>query len=105
MSAVSLIMLVGWVFGGISVTRHLIQSAILGSSTDLLGWVVLDVLYMLQIHWILFRIGNFGFTTALMFQIPLLFFVIVFAYSLLRIFLVRKVRWKGRDVKPTKGRN
>ena len=38
MSVVSLIMLVGWVFGGISVTRHLIQSAILGSSTDLLGW-------------------------------------------------------------------
>jgi 4,4'-diaponeurosporenoate glycosyltransferase len=105
MSVVSLIILVGWVFGGISVTRHLIQSAILGGSTDLLGWVVLDVLYILQIQWMLFRIGNFGFTTALLFQIPLLFFVIVFAYSLLRIFLVRKVRWKGRDVKPTKGRN
>jgi 4,4'-diaponeurosporenoate glycosyltransferase len=105
MSVVSLLMIVAWVFGGVSVTRHLIQSAILGSSTDLLEWVVLDVLYMLQIHWMLFRIGNFGFTTALLFQIPLLFFVIVFAYSLLRIFLIRKVRWKGRDVKPTKGRN
>lgn len=105
MSVVSLIMIVGWVFGGISVTRHLIQSAILGSSTDLLGWVVLDVLYILQIQWMLFRIGNFGFTTALLFQIPLLFFVIVFAYSLLRIFLVRKVRWKGRDVKTATGEN
>ena len=105
MSVVSLIMLVGWVFGGISVTRHLIQSAILGSSTDLLGWVVLDVLYILQIQWMLLRIGNFGFTTALLFQIPLLFFVIVFAYSLLRIFLVRKVRWKGRDVKTARGKD
>jgi hypothetical protein len=51
----------------------------------------------------LFRIGNFGFSTALLFQIPLLFFVIVFAYSILRIFLVGKVRWKGRDIKPVKG--
>jgi len=104
-SVVSLLMIVGWVSGGISVTRHLVESAILGSPMDLLGWLVLDVLYILQIQWMLFRIGNFGFSTALLFQIPLIFFVIVFAYSILRIFLVRKVRWKGRDVKPAKGRN
>jgi len=65
----------------------------------------LDVLYILQIQWMLLRIGNFGFTTALLFQIPLLFFVIVFVYSLLRIFLVRKVRWKGRDVKTARGKD
>lgn len=105
MSVVSLLMIVGWVFGGISVTRHLIQSAILDSPMDLLGWVVLDVLYILQIQWMLFRIGNFGFSTALLFQIPLIFFIIVFAYSILRIFLVQKVRWKGRDVKTAKGKD
>ena len=104
-SVVSLLMIVGWVSGGISVTRHLVESAILGNMTDLLGWVVLDLFYILQIHWMLFRIGNFGFSTALLFQIPLIFFVFVFAYSILRIFLVQKVRWKGRDVKPAKGRN
>ena len=103
-SVVSLLMIVGWVSGGISVTRHLVESAILGSPMDLLGWLVLDVLYILQIQWMLFRIGNFGFSTALLFQIPLIFFVIVFAYSILRIFST-KVRWKGRDVKPAKGRN
>ena len=101
-SVVSLLMIVGWVFGGVGVTRQLVQSAILGNMMDLLGWVVLDVLYILQIHWMLFRIGNFGFSTAVLFQIPLIFFVIVFAYSILRIFLVRKVRWKGRDVKTAK---
>jgi len=105
MSVVSLLMMVGWVFGGVSVTRHLVQSAILGNPMELLGWLVLDVLYIFQIHWMLFRIGNFGFLTALLFQIPLIFFVIVFAYSILRIFLVRKVRWKGRDVKTAKGKD
>jgi len=99
MSVVSLFMIVGWVFGGVGVTRQLVQSAILGDLSGLFGWFVLDVLYIFQIHWMLFRIGNFGFSTALLFQVPLIFFVIVFAYSILRIFLVRKVRWKGRDVK------
>jgi len=98
-SVVSLLMIVGWVFGGVGVTRQLVQSAILGDPMDLLGWIVLDVLYIFQIHWMLFRIGNFGFSTALLFQIPLLFFVIVFMISVLRIFLIRKVRWKGREVK------
>jgi 4,4'-diaponeurosporenoate glycosyltransferase len=105
MSVVSLLMMVGWVFGGVSVTRHLVQSAILGNPMELLGWLVLDVLYIFQIHWMLFRIGNFGLSTALLFQIPLIFFVIVFVYSILRIFLVRKVRWKGRDVKTAKEKN
>jgi len=104
MSIMSLFVIGGWVFGGISVTRHLLQSAILGNA-ELLGWLALDVLYIFQIHWMLFRIGNFGFSTALFFQIPLIFFVIVFAYSVVRIFLVRKVRWKGRNVKTASGRN
>ena len=103
MSVVSLLMIVAWVFGGVGVTRQLVQSAILGDPMGLLGWVVLDVHYIFQIHWMLFRIGNFRFSTALLFQIPLIFFVIVFAYSILRIFLVRKVRWKGRDIKTAKG--
>ena len=105
MSMVSLLMIVGWVFGGVSVTRHLVQSAILGNPVELLGWLVLDVLYIFQTHWMLFRIGNFGFSTALLFQIPLIFFVIVFGYSILRIFLVRKVRWKGRDVNTARGKD
>lgn len=102
-SLVSLLMIVAWVFGGVGVTRQLIQSVILGSMTDILGWFVLNLLYIVQIHWMLFRIGNFGFLTALLFQIPLLFFVIVFLTSILRIFLIRQVRWKGRVVKMEKG--
>jgi 4,4'-diaponeurosporenoate glycosyltransferase len=95
----SLLMIVAWVFGGVGVTRQLIQSVLLENMTDFVGWFMLDVLYIFQIHWMLLRIGNFGFSTALLFQIPLLFFVIVFMTSILRIFLIRKVRWKGREVK------
>ncbi len=105
MSIVSFLMIAGWIFGGVSVTRHVVQSAIMGNPAELVGWLALDVFYVFQIHWMLFRIGNFGFSTALLFQIPLIFFVVVFAYSIVRIFLVRKVRWKGRDVKTARGKD
>ena len=103
-SLTTLFMIVGWVFGGVGVTRQLIQMAVQGNLTDFLGWFVLNVLYIFQVHWMLLRVGNFGFSTALLFQIPLLFFVIVFLTSVLRIFLIRKVRWKGRNVKTARSR-
>jgi 4,4'-diaponeurosporenoate glycosyltransferase len=104
-SPVLLVMLVCWVFGGVSLTRHLIESVIIGPSyLELVVWGGLDVLYVIQNYWILRRIGNFGFSTALFFQVPLLFFVLIFLYSLLKIFLLGRVNWKGRSVKTKNNR-
>jgi 4,4'-diaponeurosporenoate glycosyltransferase len=100
----SLLMMVCWIFGCFSVTRHLIQAAILGNITDLFASAFLDGLLVLQIHWMLMRIGNFGFLSALLFQIPLVFFLYVFTLSLVRIFFKRKVPWKGRIVSTPKER-
>jgi 4,4'-diaponeurosporenoate glycosyltransferase len=94
-----LTMIACWVFGGVSLTRHLIQSIFTGSLNDIIPWVALDLLYAAQIHWILVRIGNFGTLAALFFQIPLLFFVLVFALSISKTFITKKARWKGRMVK------
>jgi len=104
-SPVLMIMLVCWVFGGVSLTRHLVESFITGASVvELVVWGGLDVLYILQNDWILRRIGNFGFRTAFLFQIPLLFFVLVFFYSLVRVFVLGRVRWKGRTLDTNKKR-
>ncbi len=102
MSLGTLFMVVGWIFGGVGVTRELMQSALLIDPDRFLRWFVLYVFYIFQIHWMLSRIGNFGFTTALLFPIPLLFFVMVFFTSLMRIFLIGKVHWKGREVRTDK---
>jgi 4,4'-diaponeurosporenoate glycosyltransferase len=102
MSLGSLFVMVCWIFGCCSVSRHLIQALLLGDMTELYGWALLDGLYVAQIHWMLQRIGNFGFLTALVFQVPLVFFVLVFGLSLLRIFFMRKVPWKGRTVNTRK---
>ena len=95
-SLIVLMMIVCWIFGGVSLTRHLIQSFFSGNVNDTMPWIVLDLLYAAQIHWMLVRIGNFGILTAIFFQIPLLFFVLVFALSVLNTFIIKKARWKGR---------
>jgi 4,4'-diaponeurosporenoate glycosyltransferase len=98
MSLGSLLMMVCWIFGCCSVTRHLIQALVLGDMPELYWSALLDGLYVVQIYWMLLRIGNFGFLPALLFQVPLVFFVFVFGLSLFRIFFMRKVPWKGRTV-------
>jgi 4,4'-diaponeurosporenoate glycosyltransferase len=102
MSLGNLFVMVCWIFGCCSVSRHLIQALILGDMTELYGWALLDGLYAAQIHWMLLRIGNFGVLTALVFQVPLVFFVVVFGVSLFRIFFKRSVPWKGRTVNTRK---
>jgi apolipoprotein N-acyltransferase len=70
--------------------------------TQLYCWAFLDGLYAVQIYWMLLRIGNFGFLPALFFQVPLVFFVLVFGLSLMRIFFMKRVPWKGRTVNTKK---
>ena len=93
-----LLLIVCWIFGGVSLTRHLMQCFLTGNLNDIIPWIALDILYAAQIHWMLVRIGNFGILTAILFQIPLLFFVLVFALSILKTFIIRKARWKGRMI-------
>jgi 4,4'-diaponeurosporenoate glycosyltransferase len=95
-----MIMLVCWIFGGVSLTRHLLESLIAGDMNAMLIWLLLDFLYVAQIQWMLSRIGSFGVRTAILFQIPLLFFVLIFSLSIFKTLVMRKVSWKGRDITP-----
>jgi len=104
MSFTGLILAVLWVAGGVGVTRQAIQALALGNSTLLTGWMLLYLLFALQYHWMLRRIGNFGILTALLFPLPLLFFVVIFILSILRTFLFRKVLWKGRSISTRQGK-
>ena len=104
MPFLSLLLVVCWIAGAFGVTRNLLQSAFSADGMGLLVWGGLDVLYMLQIHWMLARIGNFGFVTALLFQVPLIFFAAAFFWSLFLTFFKRRVNWKGRLVTPGEGK-
>ena len=101
-----LIMIIAWITGAIGTTRNLIQTLI---STDMslsTLWGILYITYAIQIYWMLYRIGNFKFYTALLFPIPLLFFLIVFTYSFIIIFIRKNVSWKGRTIEvKSRGKN
>jgi 4,4'-diaponeurosporenoate glycosyltransferase len=101
----ALIIVVAWIVGCVGVTRYLIETAFMGSATVVIAWAALYLCYVLQIYWMLFRIGRFKFYTALLFPIPLLFFIVVFARSIILIFLKRSVQWKGRSIDTTTGRS
>ncbi len=97
-SILALIMIIAWITGAIGTTRHLIQAIIMTDVSLMIPWGFLYLAFAAQIYWMLFRIGDFKPYTALLFPIPLLFFIIVFAYSFVIIFLCKKVRWKGRTL-------
>ena len=93
-----LILIVAWICGSIGTTRSLIEAITATNNVQVAIWGSLYILYSAQIHWMLVRIGNFKFYTALFYPISVAFFVLVFIYSFVRIFLVRSVNWKGREI-------
>lgn len=97
-----LVLLVAWVTGSASGTRHLIQSALGFGGGSVLLWAALYIGFSAQICWMLRRIGNFGLLPCILYPVPLIFFVIVFCRSLLLGMGVVKLSWKGRRVKSSK---
>ncbi|MFO7599741.1 MAG: hypothetical protein R6X27_08020, partial [Candidatus Desulfacyla sp.] len=102
-SWINFLMIVCWVFGSVSLTRHLVQSALLGDWGLSAVWAWLYFLYAVQFYWMLSRIGNFSVWPAALFPVPVLFFVLVFFISLFKTVFLRKARWKGRLVKTDGG--
>jgi 4,4'-diaponeurosporenoate glycosyltransferase len=93
-----LILIVLWICGSIGTTRSLIETIVATNSVQIAIGGSLYILYAAQIYWMLVRIGNFKFYTALFYPIPIAFFVVIFTYSFVRIFLVGSVKWKGREI-------
>ena len=93
-----LIPIICWVAGGFIVSSWL-PVVFLGSDLQAAApWLILHILYILQIHWILSRMGNYGLLTPLLYPLPFIFFAAVFLISLLRTFLLHEVSWKGRKI-------
>ena len=95
---ISRVIIFCWVFACVHLTIHLIQSAVHMYLPILLLHCLFDVLFVFQIHWMLKRIGNFKFISALFFQIPLFFFIAVFILSVFNTFILKRTQWKGRNL-------
>lgn len=55
--------------------------------------------YVLQLGWMLRRIGRFGWWPALLYPVALVFFIAVFARSVVLTYVRREVTWRGRTIR------
>ena len=93
-----LLAIIAWIGGSIGTTRYLIQAMFNMDAILILLWTSLYLGYVVQIYWMMFRVGTFKFYTALFYPIPLLFYLAVFSRSLVSTLFKRSVKWKGRTI-------
>jgi 4,4'-diaponeurosporenoate glycosyltransferase len=86
-------------------------SAALALADGLLGriplvtGVALYVAFVVQLRVMFSQVGRFGTVTAVLFPLPLLFFLVVFVRSLWWTHVRQSVTWRGRAVSTARSRN
>jgi 4,4'-diaponeurosporenoate glycosyltransferase len=81
---------------GLTATAGLTTPA--GFNPTALAGIIFYLAYVGQLWWLFRRIGNFTLVTAVLYPIPLLFFVLVFLRSIYFTLVRRHVTWKGRSI-------
>ncbi len=86
-----------WVWGSFS-AFFLLLSALGGDEGTLLGPLILYLGYGIQMYWILRRIGRFYILTPILYPLPAFFFALTMLWSLIRIHVLKRVRWHDREI-------
>ena len=94
-----LLLTILWITGCFEVFIALVRSLSFSETDIVWALVALYGLYVLQIRWILQKIGRFQIWTALLFPIPLVFFTLLMIWSIAQKHLLRKVVWKDRVIR------
>ena len=89
--------------GGAAATRPLTLLLVLGWMSGLIAapttHAVLYAAYVVQLAILFRRVGRFSPATAVVYPVPLAFFVVVFLRSAVLTFVRRQVRWRGRTLR------
>jgi 4,4'-diaponeurosporenoate glycosyltransferase len=100
---VFLLLIVLWLCGCTAAVRGLIAGL---AGSGLHNWnyprisgIALYLLYTFQVGWMLKRVGRFSLVTAVLYTIPLLAFHLVFIRSFVQSAVLRRVRWRGRNIR------
>jgi 4,4'-diaponeurosporenoate glycosyltransferase len=93
-----LIMVVAWLCGGVDTCREIIGAALAGNAPAVGLWGALYLGFAAQLYSLLRRLGSFRWYTALFYPVPFTYFVVVFLRSLILVFCLKRVNWKGRSV-------
>ena len=94
---VTLVLVAAWISLGIEAAWSAGQ-VLVGADLEVVPALAVYAAVVAQLGWMLHRIGSFGLRTALLYPIPLAFFLLVFARSLVDVHLRHHVTWKGRQL-------
>ncbi|MGM0845750.1 MAG: glycosyltransferase [Bacillota bacterium] len=92
-----LLLVIFWIAGMISASFSLLD-LIDSTGMETVSILTLYGLFSLQIIFMLRTVGNFHYGALLCFPLLSLFFITVFARSLIKTFLTKNVAWKGRNI-------
>jgi 4,4'-diaponeurosporenoate glycosyltransferase len=90
--------IVAWLTGALGTARHLVMDLFNHSIGTFSVFILLYMLYSLQIRGYLRKAGRFHSLTAALYPIPILFFVLVFLGSLVSRVTGHQFIWKGRRI-------
>ncbi len=95
-----LILIAAWIAGGMASLDATLDWARAGAVWT--PWAIAGAIaysaYALQIYWLLRRLGNFGWLTAVTYPLSFMFFMAVFVRSLYLTLIRQRVFWKGRSI-------
>jgi len=94
----SFVLISVWLSGCISAPWYLGAAALGGGSLPLTAAGTVYAAYVVQLAWMLGRIGRFGRATAPAYPVVLAFFLVVFARSILLTHVRGQVTWRGRSI-------
>jgi len=94
-----LLMIIAWIFGAIFPVNLLVRGLIMSDKTYLLYSLIFYIAFMIQVYWMSYRIGNFHIIASIFYPFTLIFFIIIFFYSMFLTIFKKKVSWKDRDIK------
>jgi 4,4'-diaponeurosporenoate glycosyltransferase len=93
-----LLAIIAWISGCFAAAFLLLAALARSTGPELAAYALLYGLFALQIWWMLRRVGSYRFLTALLYPLPLVFFLVIMIRSLVQIQLRGRVSWRSRTV-------
>jgi 4,4'-diaponeurosporenoate glycosyltransferase len=97
-SIFNLILVILWIAGAFYPITMIIESLVSFNLIALLVGLAFYLAYSLQVFWMLKRIGNFSLIVPIFFPVFMIFFIVVFFWSIILTVFKLNVKWKDRDV-------
>jgi 4,4'-diaponeurosporenoate glycosyltransferase len=97
-SIINLIMVILWIAGAFYPLTLIIENIMNLNIIELSVGLTFYFLYAVQLFWMINRIGNFSLLVPICFPVFVLFFIVIFFWSVILTIFKLNIKWKDRNV-------